>query len=564
MQDIKNYLNSGWDFMDETYNGSEDIWGFNSSENDGYPFLCWQGMTNGLECQAPFLTVSGITFGEVLVNSIKLESISNPGYGTSGYSIYINTEDSWIVPTDGVVPISNTLWNNNGQQCVYFGTSGNSDVLVEGLSEETKYYFKIYAYNDCSGIETYEQNGIETSVSTRTLYTAPEGQGSETNPYIIANRENLAWLMYNDLEWDKYYIQTADIDASSSFNWDEGSGFTPIGNLTTAFTGSYNGKGYIIDNIFINRCTDSLIGLFGMTNKAEINNLGLTNVNIKGSIFVGGLVGHFYGGQITNCYTTGNVTGNAYVGGLAGINEGSISFCYSGVNVSYSYDVIGGLVGLNADFISCSYSTGDVTGNNYVGGFVGVNLDFIIHSYSRSSVEANTNYIGGLIGDNYGYTINSFWDIETSGQSTSIGGDGLITADMQNIESYFNAGWDFMDEMTNGSKDYWGLNSNENEGYPFLYWQGYTNTETSTTGINKLKELGVSIYPNPVSEILNISFNDEDINQLIITDVTGKAIVNKIVTSGTEQIDMSGFKSGIYLISMWKGNEVYISKIIKK
>ena len=61
----------------------------------------------------------------------------------------------------------------------------------------------------------------------------PSGSGTENDPYFIANLENLYWITENSGEWDKYYVQTSDIDASSTSAWDEGQGFTPMGNNST-------------------------------------------------------------------------------------------------------------------------------------------------------------------------------------------------------------------------------------------------------------------------------------------------------------------------------------------
>ena len=83
--------------------------------------------------------------------------------------------------------------------------------------------------------------------------TAPSsGDGSSGDPYQIATLNNLYWITQNSGEWDAYYIQTANIDASSSSSWDSNAGFTPIGNSGTRFTGSYNGDGHTISNLFIN------------------------------------------------------------------------------------------------------------------------------------------------------------------------------------------------------------------------------------------------------------------------------------------------------------------------
>jgi len=89
-------------------------------------------------------------------------------------------------------------------------------------------------------------------------------------------------------------------------------------------------------------------------------------------------------------------------------------------------------------------------------------------------------------------------------------------------------------------------------------------TIDQATGINNLEKLGVSIYPNPINNMLNITFNKENIKQIRIIDITGKTFIEKTDISEIERIDMSGFNSGIYFIQINSGEKVYSSKIIKK
>lgn len=84
------------------------------------------------------------------------------------------------------------------------------------------------------------------------------------------------------------------------------------------------------------------------------------------------------------------------------------------------------------------------------------------------------------------------------------------------------------------------------------------------TGINNLEKMGISIYPNPVNNILNIDCVNDNIARITVLDITGKVIIEKTEISETEQIDMSGFNSGIYLISIDNGKNIYTSKLIKK
>jgi len=152
-------------------------------------------------------------------------------------------------------------------------------------------------------------------------------------------------------------------------------------------------------------------------------------------------------GTITNCYSTSSVSGNDYVGGLVGwdYSNCTITNCHSTGSVSGN-EKVGGLVGWNSLYgtISNCYASGDVSGGEYVGGLMGSNLvGTITNCYSTGSVSGG-NSVGGLVGYNWGGEVtNSFWDIETSGQSTSDGGTGLPTAQMQTRSTFTNVGWDF-------------------------------------------------------------------------------------------------------------------------
>jgi len=131
----------------------------------------------------------------------------------------------------------------------------------------------------------------------------------------------------NDLAGD-YYL-TNDIDCSA-FDFGDEKGFMPIGNSNSKFKGTFDGKGYKITNLYINRPSMDFVGLFGYIDSgSEIKDLGLEEVDVNGSSSVGGLVGGNYFGTITNCYSTGSVTGSSeYVGGLVGASVGAITNCY--------------------------------------------------------------------------------------------------------------------------------------------------------------------------------------------------------------------------------------------
>jgi len=208
----------------------------------------------------------------------------------------------------------------------------------------------------------------------------------------------------------------------------------------------------------------------GLVGKNWWTTTGIAHCYSTGSVSaadrrVGGLVGDNYHSTITYCYSTGSVSGEIQVGGLVGENYSAmITDCYSTGSVSAGWNDGGGLVGYNGydSVITDCYSTGNVTGHySAVGGLVGQNVSTIIDCYSIGSVSGTTD-VGGLVGlDSGGQIWDSFWDKQTSGQLTSAGGIPKTTDEMKTMNTFTNAGWDFV--------NVWHICEATN--YPRLRWQ---------------------------------------------------------------------------------------------
>ena len=280
-------------------------------------------------------------------------------------------------------------------------------------------------------------------------------------------RDNLRGnhILMNDLDFT-----TAGYTELASPTANEGKGWQPIGTEDDLFTGTFDGQGYEIRDLFIYRPDESAVGLFGVVEElGVIENVGMVNGNVTGYDDVGGLVGKNEG-TVSNSYSTGNVTGNLNVGGLVGYNFfGTVTDSYASGSVTGD-DNVGGLAGKHSGTASNSYSTGSVTGDVNVGGMVGENTGTVSNSYSTGSVTGDVN-VGGMVGENTGTVSDSFWDTQTSGQDTSDGGSGKTTEEMQNIDTFPGAGWDITDvdpgETNTGS--IW--NIVDTVTYPFLSWE---------------------------------------------------------------------------------------------
>ena len=151
----------------------------------------------------------------------------------------------------------------------------------------------------------------------------------------------------------------------------------------------------------------------GLVAGTESNSVILSshsNAVIDGGKNLGGLVGEYRGGRISNSYATGNVHGIERLGGLIG-----------NVNARGGDDF-----GWNEDEIVNVYATGLVSGLTDTGGLVGLNA---LH---RVTIR------------------DSYWDTDTSGLAASRGGTGKTTTELKtptdNLGIYAAWGrewWDF-------------------------------------------------------------------------------------------------------------------------
>jgi hypothetical protein len=355
------------------------------------------------------------------------------------------------------------------------------------------------------------------------------GTGEPNDPYQITSAQQLISIGSDPNLLDKHYVLINDIDLDP--NLPGGQVFTkaviaPYEGMQdpmhehliyppegTTFTGRFDGNSNKIRNLTI-QGTSEYLGLFGRIGAfGWVHDLGVENTFIvaaNGSRYLGGLAGYIQESKITNCYATGRVVGGTntmYLGGLVGfVWQSKITYCLATSDV-YSGDNsenLGGMVGGNGgDIINC-YASGNVEGGygcKRLGGLVGLNgptirqggssvysPGLIIHCYANGTVSGGneSDNLGGLVGENYeSDIISSFWDIEASGVSESAGGSGVTTVEMQNVQTFLDAGWDLVGERGNGTANLWIMP--EACGYLELtaFSESYEPVELSGTGTSE-------------------------------------------------------------------------------
>jgi len=235
-------------------------------------------------------------------------------------------------------------------------------------------------------------------------YNPPPSQDLQISTWydLDAVRNNLDGnhILTNDLDSTTAgYQELASPTANGGKGWQPMGLYTPHGpTCCIGFAGTFDGQGYEIRDLFIDRPDEDDVGLFKYVDRyyGIVADIGVTKVTVIGGKSVGSLVGYNFG-TLSNCHCSGDVSGNGSVGGLAGGGNGIVTDSYFTGSVA-GYEYVGGLVGYNHCDMSGSHFAGNVTGSYYVGGLVGASHHATVsNSYCSGSVSGY-EHVGGLVG----------------------------------------------------------------------------------------------------------------------------------------------------------------------
>lgn len=280
--------------------------------------------------------------------------------------------------------------------------------------------------------------------------TVTEPAADENGIYKIGTGAELAWFAQtvNAGTTGISGVLTADIDLAN-YNW------TPIGNSTNNFAGSFDGNNHKIYNMNITNTAASSgvgYGLFGYISGSSIENLtvdgiiSLTNSSSVGDGYVGGVVGAGTGAvTLNNVHSDVDITitrvkGNwASVGGIVGDGGSTITMTNcSNTGTIKGYRYVGGVLGYasGGTFSGC-YNAGAVSGYQYIGGIVGSGAPVdVIACYNTASVTASYTYAGGIIANQSSGKVTNCFNtgvVSASNYAGSVAGDiGKTTATVSN------------------------------------------------------------------------------------------------------------------------------------
>lgn len=349
-----------------------------------------------------------------------------------------------------------------------------------------------------------------TNLSKRTkcsvYFVTPASCGINDNVSCINSREGLVTLANEvnngDNKSGKIIYLTSDLDLGGKFDSDGNAldgniSWTPIGTESNPFSGTFEGNGHIISNMYVNRPNDNYNGLFGVVTNL-IKNLGVNSSYIIGNRSQAAISGR--GGMIKNIFSSATVKGTAITAGICGEGCNIIDSYNAGNIINGTEDITGGILGgwgtvknsyNYGSVASKAFSIGGIAGwetrsyYNYnlgsvnsamssIGGIIGASSGDKIIEHCFNSGVINSPYAGGIFGNQYGVneiknlTIKLTNNYYLSGSASyglgtyrsNQGAEPLSQDEMPSVISVINGDNAFVEDT-----------NNINNGYPILKWQ---------------------------------------------------------------------------------------------
>ena len=189
---------------------------------------------------------------------------------------------------------------------------------------------------------------------------------------------NSVFVLSNDIDLKEY----CDANASTG------------GWAAISVTGTFDGNGYTISNMTINRPSTSYVGLFASAKL--VKNLKVENAYVKAASYAGIIAGQ--GVKASNCSVSGKISAGSIAGGILGYGYYvNVENCYANVDITGNNSV-GGIYGwANYSEITSCFSEGSIAGNYSIGGICGASFD-VYNSKSTVTVKGAGN-VGGISGE---------------------------------------------------------------------------------------------------------------------------------------------------------------------
>ena len=286
---------------------------------------------------------------------------------------------------------------------------GNEKTATFGLTEQNS------RINNIEKSSTRVEKRADKTIPVLKSREFQGGTGTKPAPYLISSIAQLQELRDSPQFFSGHFKLVNQLTFTNDQYNNTVKKWKPIGNESHPFTGSFDGAGFTIANLAIERTNEDNIGLFGKV-LGELKNFRLENFTVSGQNNVGSLVGFLENGSVVDSSAGINKgvalrSSKTNAGGLIGYaHKSTVSNVHVNVSVilegSDSLNV-GGVIGTTNNSVinfSSANSFINITTAYAVGGLIGFigNKSITLNSFATTYIEtASARRIGGLIGEIY-------------------------------------------------------------------------------------------------------------------------------------------------------------------
>lgn len=399
-----------------------------------------------------------------------------------------------------------------------------------------------------------------------------KGSGTEADPYLIETGENLAYLAETVTDGETYegvfFKLVNSLDMGGGLHK-----FSPIGffneyadlenpgqmiDESKYFLGVFDGNGKTVDNVHIYfiDAQNSVggTGLFACISKnAVVKNLTIgKNSVVEGTDGSGAVVGAMTGGRVENCVNRASIaiTQGLGQGGIVGtMYGGTVSGCINDADIAGSTD-LGGIAGYvdRGGVIENCYNRGNIVFTGFfAGGLVGFLVDGTLRNcYNCGEIlsDFTGNAVVGTTED--GVVIENCYYLETE-EGAADDNSAVVKKTADEMKSD-----DFLYALDNG-QNAWKKDANGiNNGFPLLSWQD--ESTVSVGSVLQEDKIGLVVSGH------NVSASVEGAYRIVVTDLSGKTIADKIIDGGSLYVPVKG----LYVVTVYAKGKSKSCKIIIK
>ena len=373
-------------------------------------------------------------------------------------NLYVSTqEESTLNMTaftgSGASPLSTTVTDVGKADVVNMGSITANKVEVYGRSIRILDAANVHAttspvilHTDTAVNDGYAHIGYQSGAEPAATAYKINGANAVAadNYYQLVSTTSEFRNMSSDLT--KNYMLENDIDFAGE------TALSPTGTITTPFTKKFDGNFYKVKNFTV--MGGDRAGLFGDTNGASIENVGIIGATITGGTagadYAGGIVAYARNSTLKNVYVDQTTTVSGTMGKHGGIAGGTSATTIDSAYSKASIGAGGGVIGhaLNGTVVRNTYSDAKVSGTGTY---------FIYYMQPPDGTSVSNSYTTGnqFTWSNLTSHISNTYKIDEAAKTATLvsspsAGPAPTPKDMNSVATY--AGWSINNTGAPGAK----------------------------------------------------------------------------------------------------------------